>query len=174
MWPSHNIWTLIDIAHRRTCISIYNDFVCDTLVLMINVEKKTHLGHLITILKCVGRNLKGQWENWMYLFKAQWVGINSEQAWLFSFIEVSRDISSKLLLHIMLWLWVHINIIKVVEYYFNVGMHSKLLRSDHFYRNFEKKTIMKFCFCFKCDQFWPARHSSKSKNIKISFKPGHF
>ena len=38
-----------DIAHRMTCIPrIYNDFVCDTLVLMINVEKKTHLGHLIT------------------------------------------------------------------------------------------------------------------------------
>ena len=82
--PSQKIGTLIEIAHRRTCIPrIYNDFVFDTLVLMINVEKKTHLGHLITILKCVGRNLKGQWENWMYLFKAQWVEINSEQELLF-------------------------------------------------------------------------------------------
>ena len=68
-------------------------------------RKKTHLGHLITILKCVGRNLKGQWENWMYLFKAQWAELYSKQALLFSFLAFSRNISSDL----SLLLWVGIS-----------------------------------------------------------------
>ena len=42
LWPPQKIGTSIEIAHRMTCIPrIYNDFVCDTLVLMINVEKNS-------------------------------------------------------------------------------------------------------------------------------------